>query len=80
MLDPFSGSGTTLVEALLLKRHPIGVDANPLACLIARAKTTRLPETDVDALRHLSEQATVLLAHHSSGTMPLFPDRLRPTS
>ena len=74
VLDPFSGSGTTLVEALLLKRHAIGVDANPLACLIARAKTTRLNETDVDALRHLSEQATVLLALHSSGTMPLFPD------
>ena len=74
VLDPFSGSGTTLVEALLLKRHAVGVDANPLACLIARAKTTRLNETDVDALRRLSEQAAGLLAQHSSGTMPLFPD------
>jgi DNA methylase/MerR HTH family regulatory protein len=36
--DIFCGSGTTLVEALLLKRHAIGVDANPLAALISRAK------------------------------------------
>lgn len=74
VLDPFCGSGTTLVEALLLKRHAVGVDANPLACQIARAKTTRLDETDVDALRSLSAQASALLAQRSSGTMSLFPD------
>src|ERR1041384_532305 len=39
--DIFCGSGTTLVEGLLLKRHVVGVDANPLACQIAAAKTTR---------------------------------------
>ncbi len=74
ILDPFCGSGTTLVEALLLKRHAIGVDANPLACLIARAKTARLTETDVAALHRLSEQASVLLAQRSIATLPLFPD------
>ena len=55
VLDPFCGSGVTLVEALLLKRHAVGVDANPLACLIARAKTTRLTETEVESLRRLAE-------------------------
>ena len=74
VLDPFCGSGTTLVEALLLKRHAIGVDANPLACLIARAKTTRLNEADVESLRLLAEQVAVLLEQRSSETMPLFPD------
>src|SRR5580700_1541342 len=39
--DVFSGSGTTLVEALILNRNAIGIDANPLACLITKAKTTR---------------------------------------
>lgn len=40
--DIFCGSGTTLLEALLLKRHTVGIDANPLAELISRAKTTPL--------------------------------------
>jgi hypothetical protein len=39
VLDPFLGSGTTLVEAQRLGRKSIGVDLNPIACLIARAKT-----------------------------------------
>ncbi|MFH5776937.1 DNA methyltransferase [Paracoccus sp. NGMCC 1.201697] len=42
--DIFCGSGTTLVESLTLKRNAVGVDASPLACLIARAKTTMLTE------------------------------------
>lgn len=40
VLDPFCGSGTTLVEALSRTREAVGVDCDPLACLIARAKTT----------------------------------------
>ena len=39
VLDPFCGSGTTLVEGLLRSRKTIGVDCDPLACMIARAKT-----------------------------------------
>lgn len=42
VLDPFCGSGTTLVEALLLKRNAYGLDINPLAQLISRVKTTPL--------------------------------------
>ena len=39
ILDPFCGSGTTLVEAGLLGNCAIGFDVNPLAALISRAKT-----------------------------------------
>lgn len=53
--DIFCGSGTTLVEALTLKRHAVGVDANPLACLISRVKTSLLGE---DALLQLGEMAS----------------------
>lgn len=39
ILDPFCGSGTTLVEARLAARNSIGTDTNPLAVLIASAKS-----------------------------------------
>lgn len=58
--DIFCGSGTTLVEALTLKRHAVGVDANPLACLISQGKTTRLEEGDEERLRHLVTDAEIL--------------------
>lgn len=39
VLDPFSGSGTVLLEAKLSGMHPFGSDANPLARLISKVKT-----------------------------------------
>lgn len=38
--DIFCGSGTTLVESRVTGRNAIGIDLNPLAVLLARAKTT----------------------------------------
>lgn len=58
--DIFCGSGTTLVEGLLLKRNVVGVDANPLACLIAAAKTTRLQAGDKELLAALEARALQL--------------------
>jgi site-specific DNA-methyltransferase (cytosine-N4-specific) len=52
--DVFCGSGTTLVEALTLNRNAIGFDANPLACLITKAKTTRLAPNEESALLSLA--------------------------
>jgi DNA modification methylase len=42
ILDPFVGSGTSLVEARLAGRNSVGIDVNPLSCLIARVKATVL--------------------------------------
>jgi hypothetical protein len=40
VLDPFMGSGTTLVEGVLRGATTIGIDIDPLARFIARAKVT----------------------------------------
>lgn len=42
VLDPFAGSGTVLVEARLLGREALGVDANPLAVMLAQMKLSGL--------------------------------------
>ncbi|MEW6211833.1 MAG: DNA methyltransferase, partial [Acidobacteriota bacterium] len=42
VLDPMCGSGTTLIEAMLAGRHAVGVDLDPLACLVARVKSSAL--------------------------------------
>jgi len=44
VLDPFSGSGTTLAEAQLAGLPSVGIDLNPIACLISRVKTSSLAD------------------------------------
>jgi hypothetical protein len=46
--DPFLGSGTTGVEALRSNRRFSGIDINPVAVLISRAKCTPLPPESVE--------------------------------
>jgi hypothetical protein len=43
IVDPFCGSGTSLVEVRAAGMRGIGVDLNPLAVLVARAKTWTAP-------------------------------------
>ena len=53
VLDPFSGVGTTLVEAALMGHHAIGFEINPYAALASRVKMNALklnPE-ELDRLR-----------------------------
>lgn len=40
IFDPFMGSGTTLVEGMIQNLKGYGIDINPLAYLMAKAKTT----------------------------------------
>jgi hypothetical protein len=40
VLDPFCGSGTTLVEAQLADRRAVGIDINPFAVLLSKVKAT----------------------------------------
>jgi DNA modification methylase len=43
VVDPFCGSGTVLVEAVRAGAPAVGVDASPLAVLVARAKVWDAP-------------------------------------
>lgn len=43
VLDPFCGTGTVLLEAVLSGRNALGADANPLAKLITTVKTIHIP-------------------------------------
>lgn len=49
VLDPFMGSGTTLLEAMLLGRDAYGIDIHPLARLIAKVKITPLPSKTIES-------------------------------
>lgn len=75
VLDPFMGSGTTLLESYVLGRHSFGVDIHPLAKMIAKVKTTPLdPES-------LSEDADALISDiraddgDNSALVPEIPNR-----
>ncbi|MCK6579757.1 MAG: hypothetical protein L6Q98_16820 [Anaerolineae bacterium] len=74
ILDPFCGSGTSLVEALRLDRNAVGVDANPLACLISLAKTTRITEDEASLLKEMAQRLVSEGQILSSDTPMLFPD------
>jgi hypothetical protein len=53
ILDPFMGSATTLVEGIVRGGTNIGIDIDPLARLIARAKVTAIDE---ERLHELAEE------------------------
>ncbi len=70
VLDPFMGSATTLVEAADLGVRSIGTDLNPLAVLVARAKTARISPED------LLGAGERVLARALAGGDPVLPEFL----
>lgn len=70
VMDPFCGSGTTLAEAQRRGHSTVGVDLNPIACLMARVKTSPLP------VGVLSSAARVLqeMEREQTVQIPLIPN------
>ena len=55
VLDPFCGSGTTLVEARLQEISAIGVDVNSLFCLLSKVKLTPLKANQIQTIDDFTE-------------------------
>lgn len=53
VIDPFLGSGTTVVEAIVNNRIGIGTDINEISYLIAKVKTT--PINDLELMKEYSK-------------------------
>jgi DNA modification methylase len=66
VLDPFCGAGTTLAEARRLGLPSVGIDLNPIACLISRVRTQRWRQRD--APRGLEESANLRSAALAGGS------------
>jgi len=58
VVDPFCGSGTVLVEARAAGLAAVGVDLNPLAVLVARAKTWTAPAARRKQLHRVGHEIT----------------------
>ncbi len=58
IVDPFCGSGTTLVEARAAGLRSVGVDLNPLAVLVAHAKTWTAPNRRRSDMRDRGHEIT----------------------
>jgi DNA methylase len=56
VMDPFAGSGTALVEALLQGRRAVGGDLNPVAIVTAQAKTARLTRSQLARLDDFGDE------------------------
>ncbi len=82
VLDPFSGGGTSVIEALALGRKAIGVDINALAQFVTRVSTTPLSQEDELAIEAWAEKTSTdfdFSGHCASEQLKIrnFPPALR---
>lgn len=56
VLDPFCGSGTTLVEARIFGVNAIGIDVNGLSTLLSKVKSTSLSQVQFTAIEKFISQ------------------------
>ncbi len=72
--DPFSGSGTTMVQACELGIHAVGNDVSAFNALIGNCKVTKYNLDDVQTeINRISKELNLFLANHKTLA---FEDRL----
>jgi site-specific DNA-methyltransferase (adenine-specific) len=68
VMDPFSGRGTTLLEARLMGRHALASDLNPMAIALSRAKNANVTLdqalAEIDSLRAAYDRVMFLPEAH----------------
>ena len=83
IVDPFCGSGTTLVEGVLNGMVLVFFDFNPIAYIISRAKTNHYSLEEIDEIRNFNSEIQLESKNGSFGNgknnenilIPIFPNR-----
>jgi DNA modification methylase len=78
ILDPFMGSGTTLVQSNEMKMHSIGIDISPFNCLIANVKTSNYniekARSEILEVEYRVTQYSKYLTKSDEADLILFPE------
>ena len=74
IIDPFCGSGTTIVEGVINGINAVGIDLNPIACIVSKAKSNNYKKEDIQLVDSIVNQIKTLNTN-SDVTIPDFPNR-----
>jgi len=76
VVDPFTGGGTAVAEAISLGRRAAGIDISSLATFLTRVKTTPLSSRDVDMVLEWAKQLPPAANFNNIGCRALEPNDL----
>jgi site-specific DNA-methyltransferase (cytosine-N4-specific) len=75
ILDPFCGSGTTVVEGAINGINSVGIDLNPIAYIVSKAKSNRYEENDICLIDNIISQIRKINNVPTNIKIPDFPNR-----
>lgn len=65
ILDPFSGSGTTLLESLIQNNNAYGLDVDDIAKLITKVKTTIFTKDEIENIKNYFNDINSRINNHN---------------
>ncbi|RMD67745.1 MAG: hypothetical protein D6819_10895 [Gammaproteobacteria bacterium] len=69
VLDPMMGSGTTVIEAISLGRHAVGMDIDPLSLRLVKAKCSPVQSFQVEEIGHQLVRQAEWALHHREASL-----------